>query len=114
MTQPPPAADALPVLETARLAGLKFLPADKLPALFAQVLASADALAAAEPDAIALAAHRVKGSAGTVGLARLAASAAELETQAKQGQVETSARAKFAAVLAASREVLREQGLLAP
>lgn len=113
MSAAPPDDDALPPLDAARLAGLKFLPPEKLPGLFAQVLASAEAVVAADTASLALAAHRVKGSAGTVGLARLSASAATLEAQARQGSVDAAAREHFARVLAATREALREHGLTA-
>lgn len=113
MSAAPSADDALPLLDAARLAGLKFLPPDKLPGLFAQVLAAAEAVVTADTASIMQAAHRVKGSAGTVGLARLSASAAALELQARQGSVDAAAREHFASVLAATRDVLREQGLTA-
>ena len=115
MSIPPPAPDP-PLIDDARLASLKFMPAGKLPALFAQVLASGEAVVAearAPGSALQQAAHRVKGSAGTVGLARLAALAGRLEAAAKVGETDAEALQAFAQALEASRAQLRDRGLLA-
>lgn len=115
----PPARDAMtgaaqpPLVDMARVASLSFFTPEKLQGLFIQVLAAAEGVAAGTDAAsFATAAHTLKGSAGTVGLARIAAIASALEAQARQGEAGAALRQQLAHTVAASRADLLARGLV--
>ena len=58
-------------------------------------------------------AHRIKGSAGTLGLPRLQVAAADLERSAGAGEVPRAHVTALQRVLADTRAALRQRGLLA-
>ena len=89
--RPIPAAAEPPLLDRALLAGLaRNLPPGALGPFLARGLDGADASSArlraalAEPDTLAREAHRLRGTAGTFGLACIAALAAEIEDRLRR------------------------------
>jgi two-component system, sensor histidine kinase len=74
---------------------------------------AAIAAAAADANIARSEAHRIKGSAGTLGLARLQVAAADLERSAEAGAVPVAHVAALQQALADTRAALRERGLLA-
>jgi HPt (histidine-containing phosphotransfer) domain-containing protein len=58
-------------------------------------------------------AHSLKGTAGTFGLRRVSAVAGEIETVAREGGEASGLAGRLAAAVAATREALRDAGLLA-
>ena len=66
----------------------------------------------ASADAVALQAHRVRGSAGTLGLATISALALRLEEAATQGPPPRELLVQLRAALQATRAELQRRGLL--
>jgi HPt (histidine-containing phosphotransfer) domain-containing protein len=66
----------------------------------------------AGPQLIAQHAHRVKGSAGTLGLAAVHALARRIEAAAEEGQVPSELLAQLRPAIAATRAELERRGLL--
>jgi signal transduction histidine kinase/DNA-binding response OmpR family regulator len=70
------------------------------------------ARAGGDAKVVAAQAHKIKGSAGTLGLPRLQVRAAELEDSANAGEVQPPQVARLQQALADTREALHERGLL--
>ncbi len=58
-------------------------------------------------------AHSLRGTAGTFGLGRISAVAGEIEAAAREGREVAGLVGRLGAAAAATREALREAGLLA-
>jgi len=107
------------LLDESALEALRRMADDnELPALIAAGMqgydAACDAMASESADAETLRhhAHKVKGSAGTLGLGRISALAAEIEAAAGHGDMPSHLVAQLRETVAATRDELTRRGLL--
>lgn len=113
----PNGGDDVPLLHRVRIAELDAcLPAGLLAELLRRVVGDAEKGATAiaglraGSDGLAAAAHKLRGAAGNLGLARVAAIAAEIEAAAREDREAAGAAQRLAAAVAATRAALARPG----